>query len=232
MRLWYLSHRRPAKAQASLRIRAVSPEPSMFAHMNYGRRRRVRSNIRHLAPTGWLRMRVWRMRVRRTKRVIISWHGSFHRWFVWTSTKSAWPDSHERKKKNDLQFPNWISIESTVKFEKSGFSIKSNAYCLSCTFVVLDFLLTPRKISNTCLTYRLKRLSLILTNRKATVTNQKMNEYLKFLLWLQFEQYKLRFSSRASNFDRHSYTESLYLHDLESDRGQPVDYLLKRLFGP
>ena len=32
MRLWYLSHRRTAKAQARLRIRAVSPEPSLFAH--------------------------------------------------------------------------------------------------------------------------------------------------------------------------------------------------------
>ena len=31
MRLWYLSHRRPAKAQASLRIRSVLPEPSLFA---------------------------------------------------------------------------------------------------------------------------------------------------------------------------------------------------------
>ena len=29
---------------------AVSPEPSLFAHMKYGRRRRVRSKIRHLAP--------------------------------------------------------------------------------------------------------------------------------------------------------------------------------------
>ena len=39
--IWYLSHRQPAKAQASLRIRAVSPEPSMFAHMKYGNRRKV-----------------------------------------------------------------------------------------------------------------------------------------------------------------------------------------------
>ena len=38
MRLWYLSHRRPAKAQASLRIRAVSPEPSLFAHTKYRNR--------------------------------------------------------------------------------------------------------------------------------------------------------------------------------------------------
>ena len=50
MRLWHLSNMRPEKAQASLRIRAVSPEPSLFAHMNYGSRRRVRQKIRHLAP--------------------------------------------------------------------------------------------------------------------------------------------------------------------------------------
>ena len=51
MRLWYLSHRQPAKSQASLRIRAVSPEISLFAHMKYESRRRVRPNIRHL--THW-----------------------------------------------------------------------------------------------------------------------------------------------------------------------------------
>ena len=50
MRLWYLSHRRPAKAQASLHICVVSPEPLLFAHMEYGSRRRVRPKIRHLAP--------------------------------------------------------------------------------------------------------------------------------------------------------------------------------------
>ena len=32
MRLWYLSHRGQAKAQLSLRIHAVSPEPSLFTH--------------------------------------------------------------------------------------------------------------------------------------------------------------------------------------------------------
>ena len=71
MRLWYLPHRRPAKAQASLRIRTISPEPSLFAHMKYGR---VRPKIRHLAPLrlknefteeekyhnlkGWLKLRL------------------------------------------------------------------------------------------------------------------------------------------------------------------------------
>ena len=50
MRLWYLSHWQPAKAQASLRICRVSPEPSLFAHMKYESRRRVRPKIKHLAP--------------------------------------------------------------------------------------------------------------------------------------------------------------------------------------
>ena len=50
MRLWYLSHRQPAKAQTSLRICAVSPEPSLFAHIKYGSRRRVLPKIRRLAP--------------------------------------------------------------------------------------------------------------------------------------------------------------------------------------
>ena len=50
MRLWYLSHRRPAKAQASLRICTDSPKPLLFAHMKYGSRGRVRPKIRHLAP--------------------------------------------------------------------------------------------------------------------------------------------------------------------------------------
>ena len=50
MRLWYLSHRRPAKAQASLCIRAVSPEPSLFVHMKYGSRGRVRPKYQTSSP--------------------------------------------------------------------------------------------------------------------------------------------------------------------------------------
>ena len=50
MRLWHLSHRRPVKAQLSLRIRTVSPEPSLFAHIKYGSKRRVWPKIRHLVP--------------------------------------------------------------------------------------------------------------------------------------------------------------------------------------
>ena len=78
MRLWYLSHRRTAKAQASLRIHAVLPEPSLFAHMKYGNRRRVWPKHQTSSPTGWQRMHVWRMSVRRKKSAIISWAGSFY----------------------------------------------------------------------------------------------------------------------------------------------------------
>ena len=49
MRLWYLPHRRPVKAQACLRIHAVSPQPSLFTNIKYGSRRMVRPKIRHLA---------------------------------------------------------------------------------------------------------------------------------------------------------------------------------------
>ena len=50
IRLWYLSHRWPVKVQARLQICAVSTEPSLFAHMKYGSRRRFRPKIRHLGP--------------------------------------------------------------------------------------------------------------------------------------------------------------------------------------
>ena len=80
MRLWYLSHRWPVKAQASLRIRLVIPEPSLFAHMKYGSRRRVQPKFRHL-----LRMCVWRVSLRRTKNTIISWAGSFYVFFFCSS---------------------------------------------------------------------------------------------------------------------------------------------------
>ena len=49
MRFWYLSHKRAANAQASLRICTDSPEPSLLAHTKYGCRLRLRTNFRPLA---------------------------------------------------------------------------------------------------------------------------------------------------------------------------------------
>ena len=103
MRLWYLSHRRPAKAQVSLRIRTVSPEPSLFTHMKYQSRRRVLPKIRS-SPTRWLRMRVWRKSLRRTKSTIISWDGSNYSQiiinyppypFLWSLKEITFEPSHE-----------------------------------------------------------------------------------------------------------------------------------------
>ena len=53
-RIWYLSHMRAVKVQASLRIRAVSPEPSLLAHTSSESRGTFRQKARSLAPlNGW-----------------------------------------------------------------------------------------------------------------------------------------------------------------------------------
>ena len=53
-RICYLSPMRAAKVQASLRIRAVSPEPSLLAHASSESRGTFRQKARSLAPlNGW-----------------------------------------------------------------------------------------------------------------------------------------------------------------------------------
>ena len=53
-RIWYLSPMRAAKVQARLRIRAVSPEPSLLAHISSESRGTFRQKARSLAPlNGW-----------------------------------------------------------------------------------------------------------------------------------------------------------------------------------
>ena len=53
-RIWYLSPMRAAKVQASLRIRAVSPEPSLLAHSSSESSGTFRQKARSLAPlNGW-----------------------------------------------------------------------------------------------------------------------------------------------------------------------------------
>ena len=53
-RIWYLSPMRAAKVQASLRSRAVSPEPLLLAHTSNESRGTFRQKARSLAPlNGW-----------------------------------------------------------------------------------------------------------------------------------------------------------------------------------
>ena len=53
-RIWYLSPMRAAKVQASLRIRAVSPEPPLLAHTSSESRGTFRQKARPLVPlNGW-----------------------------------------------------------------------------------------------------------------------------------------------------------------------------------
>ena len=52
--IWYLSHMRAAKVQASLHIRAVLPEPLLLAHTSSESRGTFRQKARSLAPLiGW-----------------------------------------------------------------------------------------------------------------------------------------------------------------------------------
>ena len=54
-RIWYLSPMRAAKVQASLRIRAVLPEPPLLAHTSSESRGIFRQKARSLAPlNGWV----------------------------------------------------------------------------------------------------------------------------------------------------------------------------------
>ena len=70
--------------QRSLRRACASAQSRQGLRCSYTWRMEVdeRSNkkVKHLdpppSPTGWLRMRVWRMSLRRTKSTIISWDGS------------------------------------------------------------------------------------------------------------------------------------------------------------
>ena len=53
-RIWYLSPMRAAMVQASLRIRAVSPEPSLLVHTSSESRGTFRQKARSLAAlNGW-----------------------------------------------------------------------------------------------------------------------------------------------------------------------------------
>ena len=53
-RNWYLSPMRAAKVQASLRIRAVLPEPPLLAHTSSESRGTFKQKARSLAPlNGW-----------------------------------------------------------------------------------------------------------------------------------------------------------------------------------
>ena len=52
--IWYLSPMRAAKVQTSLRILAVSPEPSLLAHTSSKSSRAFRQKARSMAPlNGW-----------------------------------------------------------------------------------------------------------------------------------------------------------------------------------
>ena len=72
IRLWYLPHRRLAKAQAS---RSLAKAFAVRTHEVWNKMKGP-TKIQTSSPTGWLCIHVWRLSLWWMKRAIISWHGS------------------------------------------------------------------------------------------------------------------------------------------------------------
>ena len=79
-RIWYLSPMRAAKVQASLRIRAVSPEPPLLAHTSSESRGTVKQKAQIPGPSEWLDMRSWNLSWRNARRHKFAWRGSYYLW--------------------------------------------------------------------------------------------------------------------------------------------------------
>ena len=71
MRLWYLSHRRPAKADEPTHPRSLARAFTVRTH-EVRRKTKGPTKNQTSSPTGWLRMCVWSSRLRRTESAIIS----------------------------------------------------------------------------------------------------------------------------------------------------------------
>ena len=128
MRLWFLSHRRPAKAQVSMHIRAVSPAFAVCTHEVWKLTKGSTSN-QTSSPTGWMRMRVWRMHLRRTKNAIIS---CFVFCISSTSLYNAEIPKHRFQSKcvNYFVFGNHISWWYHISNRMYILLLGVNAYCM------------------------------------------------------------------------------------------------------
>ena len=104
-RIWYLSPMRAAKVQASLRIRAVSPEPSLLVHTSSESRGTFRQKSRSLASLNGLKF--WNLSWRNARRHKFAWRGSFKvliMKYMYTNTVST------------VTLSMFASIESCIKF--------------------------------------------------------------------------------------------------------------------
>ena len=72
-------------------ICAVSPKPSLFAHMTYGSRRRA-DQKQTSSPMGWLRMRVWRVEFTEDEK-----YHNLMSWLTWAFIAVAPLENYVRK---------------------------------------------------------------------------------------------------------------------------------------
>ena len=75
-RIWYLSPMWAAKVQASLRIRAASPEPLAARSYKQWVKRNLQTESQIPGPSEWLGMRSWNLSWRHARRHKFAWRGS------------------------------------------------------------------------------------------------------------------------------------------------------------
>ena len=127
MRLYGTSHRRPATSEGSgepvhLRslVRAFAVRTHEVSKWMKGPTKNQTSN-----STGWLRMHVWRMSLRRTKRAIISWRGSFYQ-NPWSISYKCWLRPHILMKNSVYGLDVLLLSSAEVYLEQFNYTINSS----------------------------------------------------------------------------------------------------------
>ena len=151
----------------------------------------------------------------------------FCRWFVWTSTESAWQEHLIKipiiSKETWQTISYGISVESTVKFTKPGFSVTAPHPFKLHIKDDLERLLTWKNNSTTC--YRLSLLSLLLSNLRATVTYQKCTIISNF----EFNPLRVELGPFGSIFDETNWKNNCYVHILlVINRNETILYVIHK----
>ena len=132
----YLSPMRAAKVQASLRIRAGSPEPSLLAHTS-SEKRDIQTESQIPGPSEWPCMRSWNLSWRNARRHKFAWRGLHLRCcnsasiFNWTASSEfvsssipSWQilTAHAKpfRRARDLAFCLKVPLDSLLVWASSG----------------------------------------------------------------------------------------------------------------
>ena len=114
-RIWCLSPMRAATVQASLRIRAVSPEPSLLAHTSSESRGTFRQKARSLAPLNGWACAVEICHDSNARRHKFAWRGPYYSWAILSLPWSNNQWSGNDKLRHDFGDEKWsLQIKTPI----------------------------------------------------------------------------------------------------------------------